>query len=71
MQVILCHTRVTNYLEYAGVWLVFWPCQKEVRKSDGGRHKVGVQQEVVNKGCGGLCGLSLCREWMWALSLKA
>lgn len=62
MQVMLCDTCVTNYLEHAGVWLGFLARLKEVRKSDGGRHKVSVRQEMLNKGSGGLCGLCLCRE---------
>lgn len=62
VQVILCDIWVTNYLEHVGVWLGFLAMLKEARKSDGGRHKISVQQEMLNKGCGDLCGLCLCRE---------
>lgn len=54
MQVILCDTWIANYLEHAGVWLGFLAMLKEVRKSDGGCHKISVQEEMLNTGCGDL-----------------
>lgn len=62
MQVILCGTWIANYLEHAGVWLGFLAMLKEVSKSDGGCHKISVQQEMLNTGCGDFYGLCLCRE---------
>lgn len=60
MQVVLCDTWAADYLEHARVWLGFLAMLKEVRKSNGGRLKMTVWQEMLNKSSGDLCGL--CRE---------